>query len=117
MLGVEHGEEGVDVRVENGLADEAERAVPDPHGFGEALGADARDAAHHFDFRVVACFHAFEDEIWGIYFPAPCGSDGIRAVTPAEDAFIAAAERGGGFHAEVGVDAVEAVFVAGSAAS
>ena len=49
--------------------------------------------------------------------PAPGCADGVGAVAPAEDAFVAAGEGWRGFHAEVGFDAVETVFVAGSAAA
>ena len=106
-FGVEEGEEFVDVGVEDGLADETEGTVSDFHGFLEAFGADAGDASHHFDFFVVAFFGALEDHLGRVDLPAPCGAYGVGAVTPAEDAFVAAGEGRSGFHAEVGFDAVE----------
>ena len=58
---VEKGEEFVDVWVEEGFPDEAERAVLDFHGFLESRGADAGETAQHFYFLVVAFFCAGED--------------------------------------------------------
>ncbi len=106
--------EFVDVRVEDGLADEAEGAVLDLHRFGEALGAHAGHALHHLDFLVVAFFDAVEDQVWWVDLPAPGGADGVGAVAPAEDAFVAAAEGWCRLHAEVRFDAVEGEFVTGS---
>jgi hypothetical protein len=116
-LGLYEGDEGVDVGVEVWLADEGEGAVSDSHCFGEEEGEDLWDAFHHFDILVVACFCAGEDQIRGVGGAAPGCAYGIGAVAPAEDAFVAAREGGCGFHAEMGLDAVEGVFVAGSAAA
>jgi hypothetical protein len=35
-------------------------------------------------------FDALKDHIWWINLPAPCGSNGVRAMTPTEDALVRA---------------------------
>ena len=116
MLGVHERQQLVDARVEDGLAHQAQRTVPDARaGFDEARGPHAGDAAHHADLLVVRGFDARKDEGGRVRHPAPGGADRVRAMAPTEDAFVGAAEGRGAFHAEVGCDAVEGVFVAGAA--
>lgn len=117
MRAVEKREEFVNVGVKDGLADETEGAVTDGEGFCETFGADSGDSLEHFDFAVMAFDDAAEDDFGAVDLPAPGGANGVGAVAPAEDALVGAGERGGGFHTQVGPDAVETVLVAGTAAA
>jgi hypothetical protein len=66
---------------------------------------------------VVAGFDASEDHLGRVDDPAPGGPDGVCAVAPTKDAFVGTGKRGCSFHALVGRDAVEGIFVAGSSAA
>ena len=90
MLVVQKVYEFVNVRVEDWLAHQAQRAVSDAHCFCEALGPDTGDPFQHFDFLVMALLDAFEHLVCWVHLPAPCCSHRICPVAPAEDAFIAA---------------------------
>ena len=89
-VAVHDPEELVDVRVEDGLADQTQGAVSDSHCFSEALCSHSGDALHHLDLLVVRCCDAVEDHVWSISDPSPCRPDGICAVSPAEDTLVGA---------------------------
>lgn len=91
--------------------------MPHVHRFVEAFRPHTGHAPHHFDFPVVALQRAGKNHFRRVDLPAPCRRYRVRAVSPAEDAFVGAGEGGRGFHAEVGGDVVEGVFVAGAAAA
>lgn len=96
---MQHREELVDVRIEDGLADETERAVPDAERFAEAVRTHSGNALEHLDLAVMPFDYALKDFFRRVDFPAPGRADRVRAVPPAEDAFVRAAEGRRGFHA------------------
>ncbi len=85
--------------------------MPDPHRFLESLRSDSGYTPHHLNFLVVPFFGTFEDHLWWINLPSPRSAYWVRTMAPAKDAFVAARERRGGFHAKMGFDAVEGELV------
>ena len=61
MFFVKKSQELVDVRVEYGFANQAQRTVSDLHGFSKPFGSNSRHTFQHLDLFIVALFDSMED--------------------------------------------------------
>ena len=88
VLRVEHFQEPVDVRVENGLTDQTQGTVADAHSLGESLSSDTGNTLHHLDLLIVTFFHTLEDQLGRVNLPTPSCSNRVCTVTPTENALV-----------------------------
>ena len=107
MLFVKHSSELIDVWVEDRFPYQTQSTMPYSHRFCKPFGSYTRDASHHLNLLVVACFDTLEDHIRRVNDPAPRCANWIGTVSPAENAFVGAGERWCSFHALVRGDAIE----------
>mmetsp|Transcript_73240 Transcript_73240/g.172116 ORF Transcript_73240/g.172116 Transcript_73240/m.172116 type:complete len:414 (-) Transcript_73240:111-1352(-) len=110
-LGVEAAEEGVDVRVHDGLADEGQRAMPDASSLFQTLHLDPRKTLHLLEHLAVIFHHALNQCVRVVCFPAPARAHRVGVVAPAEHTLVGTRETRCRLHALVARNAVEGVLV------
>eukprot|EP00754_Rhynchopus_humris_P018169 Rhum_TRINITY_DN14594_c22_g1::Rhum_TRINITY_DN14594_c22_g1_i1::g.101554::m.101554 len=107
----------VDLRVDDRLANQRQRAVRRLHGSRVPLRDHTLDALQRLDHLLLPLNGLVHDQLRVVHLPLPLLRHRVGVVAPAEHALVRARERRRHLHALVRGDAVEGVLVAPSAAA